>query len=1284
MKKAGIIVWIIFIMTLISPVAAQDYAITISPSSSPPGTVVTITPNQTYADARCFANSQQLPGYSYTVPGNASGTIIFYCEAGTGEFHVRSNDAVFSVVLPDSDGDGVPDGQDACPNEPFQSSDGCPPSQPEDSDGDGVPDGQDACPNQPFQSADGCPLSQPEDSDGDGVPDGQDACPFVSGRGDQFGGVTGVDGCPVDSDGDGINDGLDQCPFDAAPGTGSGCPADGGGQASPPASPSPSATEAPALPDLPADGACYVATQGAIGVNVRELPNLDASIIGGMDPYTVYTVSLRYNDGSIIWYRLDDLAGWAAGSVTRQSQPCNSILWGTPDGELDTGRIQLADMDYDNTFSECPELADSVTPLPNYIIGYILDATDSCAAASILLENLLFDDLFTVFGPTGISYDAINDMLANCPARVPGIIGRLRNLYDVSPDAFAAAATAVESQRCAVDLDAALPDDFLSTRAGMEFALRDRCGFSSEDSARIADRFADSGAPAWSPGARFGFCESAEALALIGPVDTDKQAFLDLLEETCGFEPMPLGILLLNAAQENMYPLEQLTEDIHSNPAQFCDNPFSFIEEHNFPPEVAGTDPYWVPPALQSCPDIANRLREYRDANTGTGISLADLAGILQNSHDPCAAGQDFLRTGQAPPPPADFTDPECVSMNDAGYTVTFEGSDDEDAPRESRISVTVDDSSSWGEMLMALDQLHYRGCDVESPSTQFRHGLSTRACYYVSYWFQADYPRDLTPRGMYVDLSIWSRHGAYGQLVHTAGPIRHYFTGHDPFHITSYVWMRDVDTSTREAFVTGFTHNYESLVEVHQVRQYGIPVGIVNEVRDEFCQSDVTPVPYRESYVRGEGDDVGGTSEGLAEEDSVGQADDSVAVAAGADDNENGNSETPPVQFATEIEMDGIIAFEFVSSEEGDVPPGEGAAGSDEPSGDGAPAEVPPEAAVTDLALEEAALPTADELPEGVSPDELTGGVAIPEPVSTANVDPQVNLPTDPETLAALLDTSPALRGARGIFQAVADDQQQELYALPGNGAPVLLTGNFDMEALLPAIAPSGNRLVFIGENAAGERSLFMFEAPGLDNILIALSQGPGVDLGELLIGLNVGPYTVLPYQPVWLPDGGSLLVTLAGEEGMPGIYQLNPAEGLLELVIDNATSPTVDPKGRIVGFVRETNGVANIYSASLANRRARPVTKETAAPGCTAPAFGDDPFAMYFLCGEVLYRYDVKGANPIGLPGVISFVPGPSADFVTFSDGDRMYLLNEETGTTSPLTLIEDSSIQAISWVR
>lgn len=60
------------------------------------------------------------------------------------------------VVNPDRDGDGVPNAQDHCPDEPGpKENDGCPDI---DTDGDGIPDRLDKCPDQPGPaSTSGCP-----------------------------------------------------------------------------------------------------------------------------------------------------------------------------------------------------------------------------------------------------------------------------------------------------------------------------------------------------------------------------------------------------------------------------------------------------------------------------------------------------------------------------------------------------------------------------------------------------------------------------------------------------------------------------------------------------------------------------------------------------------------------------------------------------------------------------------------------------------------------------------------------------------------------------------------------------------------------------------------------------------------------------------------------------------------------------------------------------------------------------------------------------------------------
>ena len=105
---------------------------------------------------------------------------------------------------PDSDGDGVVDSKDQCPDTPkgvTVNSSGCP----LDTDGDGVYDYLDKCPDTPkgvAVNSSGCPL----DTDGDGVYDYLDKCP-----GTPEGATVDSTGCPLDTDGDGVYDYLDKC-----------------------------------------------------------------------------------------------------------------------------------------------------------------------------------------------------------------------------------------------------------------------------------------------------------------------------------------------------------------------------------------------------------------------------------------------------------------------------------------------------------------------------------------------------------------------------------------------------------------------------------------------------------------------------------------------------------------------------------------------------------------------------------------------------------------------------------------------------------------------------------------------------------------------------------------------------------------------------------------------------------------------------------------------------------------------------------------------------------------
>jgi outer membrane protein OmpA-like peptidoglycan-associated protein len=113
---------------------------------------------------------------------------------------------------PDTDGDGIKDDEDACPdvNGPLENQ-GCP-----DTDKDGLFDFLDDCPEiaGPKENK-GCPWP---DTDKDGLLDKDDDCPNLAGP-------IPNKGCPYqDTDKDGVLDKDDDCPATAGPASNKGCP----------------------------------------------------------------------------------------------------------------------------------------------------------------------------------------------------------------------------------------------------------------------------------------------------------------------------------------------------------------------------------------------------------------------------------------------------------------------------------------------------------------------------------------------------------------------------------------------------------------------------------------------------------------------------------------------------------------------------------------------------------------------------------------------------------------------------------------------------------------------------------------------------------------------------------------------------------------------------------------------------------------------------------------------------------------------------------------------------
>ncbi|MDX2161929.1 MAG: SH3 domain-containing protein [bacterium] len=120
----------------------------------------------------------------------------------------------------------------------------------------------------------------------------------------------------LDRDGDTVDDANDACPDVAGDPALRGCPAA-----------STSATLTPAisvpLPAFPNSERCLIATFGEV-VNIRQAPNIDAPIVGQLNPGDFLIVLNKALVSGELWYRTP--LGYILASVVRANEPCDRTV----------------------------------------------------------------------------------------------------------------------------------------------------------------------------------------------------------------------------------------------------------------------------------------------------------------------------------------------------------------------------------------------------------------------------------------------------------------------------------------------------------------------------------------------------------------------------------------------------------------------------------------------------------------------------------------------------------------------------------------------------------------------------------------------------------------------------------------------------------------------------------------------------------------------------------------------------------------------------------------------
>ena len=151
-----------------------------------------------------------------------------------------------------------------------------------DSDGDGLPDYDDGCPNQPGpKSNKGCPVkdnNNKDSNDNNNTSSDSNEPP------------------PPDSDGDGTADPLDRCPDEPGDGANYGCPEGRDGSEQTASSP-----EQPTinLIAMPTDGECVVSPKGTSHVNIRAYPLVGAPVVGTLEVNEIAEVLAILHDGTV-------------------------------------------------------------------------------------------------------------------------------------------------------------------------------------------------------------------------------------------------------------------------------------------------------------------------------------------------------------------------------------------------------------------------------------------------------------------------------------------------------------------------------------------------------------------------------------------------------------------------------------------------------------------------------------------------------------------------------------------------------------------------------------------------------------------------------------------------------------------------------------------------------------------------------------------------------------------------------------------------------------------------
>lgn len=1217
-------------------VAYQTANISINPTSGPPGTVITLSSNYPYE--RCFGGGIALGGLyytlNYTIPANAQGRIEFYCESGSGEFYVRSNSVFFSVSQIDSDQDGIPDGQDKCPQLP--------------------------APN----TSDGCPLV---DSDGDTVPDGQDVCP------NEFG-IPEWGGC-ADTDGDGLTTQYDQCPDQAGPRENNGCPT--------PVTPTqPTATDIP-LPELPTSGACVLATQGQTRVNVRSAPSTNDAIVGQIEPAGVYNVMGQTTMPDGVWYQIS--SGWVAGFVVRLGGDCSTLPDpfqvatpipdsdgdGLPDntdacpqepGPIDnngcpTGEVVLVDstIDLSGVLQNCPQLVLDAQTLPIFIQLDI--ASGNRLNPCQYLENLLGELVFGQPDPT-LSEENAQAILENCPEVLPALTGMMDRLYGINSNAWQILDSVMTPENaCQIAGSVAngvIPPEFANALSASSFptmtplakpytgsilkplyapasaALIDTAisiciltPISPQRAAKIRERMQTAGVQDTDI-FTYG-CTLVEFFNMYGDLTPDKQAMVTTLQGECGlgiYESYYL-VYLADAAGVNFAAV------LAVDPVTFCADILGTMGANLKDPT---TDPE-VSPTMLACPDLAYFLKSYE-----AELNLYTLWVVL-SAINPCTTAVKFMEQGILTLADQDQPLPACLGIGASEMTLA-----------DGQVITT---SSPWAQKIAVLSRADVCAGLTLPPGDNDGDGKTNDV--------------DACPD----EFSVNPDGCPPGALVNTPPAINP--IANQTLLVGSFinVGVTVLDAEGDPITITAASSNpaVANVVAVGNlltVTGNGVGTATVtveaNDGTDTTTATfDVTvnaPAPNTPPIVN----PIGNQSV------QVGASVNVTVTATDTDGDPLTLTATSAAASVANVSLSGTtLTISGINA---------GTTTVTIIASDGS--------TTAGTAFNVTVTSPVPPVPSGGENAGTTGDTLVSEELRNETA----GLVTDNIEKFGLLELPTQFTpNANAVFQADIGEQTTIFIVIgqeitqPFEGTP---ESNF-----YPTLDPTGKFVAFLTVDlTSGAVTVRVL------NIERNISLPVLTDTS--LKDTSKSNFKIALFPPSWSPDGKRLLITLVDEIGTPSIYGLDISDPTNipepELLVDNVTAGAFAPNGRYVVFEHlDKQGIQNIYVLveTPTEIKVHPITNQPLDSPCFAPMFGPDSLSVYFVCTvngvQTLYRYGIQGLDAVdlGVSNIDNPAPGPGHGFLGFDDGSVIYYGYEDGSRVAPMIQLQNQNVSHIRWI-